>query len=329
SQSLNAYTRGSKIEIEKNGDESMKNIRMFVWWTNNEDGERVDIDLSFNGYNKNKECITHLGFSCSDATKYNCHHSGDITDGGSYGGDGATEYLDIDAEALKKNGIRYLMPVVNSYSGGPLKDINCQFGWMEREELGKTEQFDIKAVKQKTEIGVDANFANMAILDLEEEKVIWTESPNYNISSGRSAFAAVKDFDILLDKYGHNDRMSMYEMVEMAKDAKNWVEVNEPAEANIIFSVDPYKDATIEQANITAKEQDVWIKTFMTPNAPDERTKERKMQIQKDNDQEEKKEKPIEKKSLADFLLDEAKVINSVSGRKSPSRRATSPDIER
>ncbi len=306
SSSLNAYTRGSKLDMEKNEDGTMKNARMFIWWTNREDGHRVDVDLSFNAYDKNKKLVTHLGFSNSDATKYNCHHSGDITDGGEYGGKGATEYLDIDTETLRKNGIRYLMPVVNSYSGGHFKDLNCQFGWMEREELDKTEQFDITAVKQKTEIGIDADYANMAIMDLEEGKIIWTESPNYNIQSGHSALSGAKDVEILLDKYGNGDRMNMYEMVEMAKEAKGWVEIDEPSEADIVFSVDIYKDAKEGQQNITAKEQDIWIKLFMTATIPDERVKNKESVKS-----EEKEEKPIEKKSLADFLLDEERKINT------------------
>ncbi len=279
SSSMESYTKGSKLPIEKNGDEKSKDMRIFIWWTNLE-GEgydkRVDIDLSVNLYNEEKEYVAHMGYSNTSALAYGCKHSGDITNGGPANGRGVTEYIDIPIERLKEEKIRYVSAVANVYCGVPFKDLNCQFGWMEREELDKTEQFDIKAVKQKSDLTANANGIIPAIIDTYEGKVIWTDTPDFHITQGSSAMKTVNNVSYLIDKYGTNDRMNMHELARIAVAANGGEITDEPERAQIVFTKDAVKNKTEEQEVITSKDQDVWIERFMTSHIiPKPDTKER------------------------------------------------------
>ena len=265
SASTNTYTKGSIIDIEKNENAQPKNVRLFVWWTNQDKPfSSVDIDLSINLYDADKNKVASLGYSRTDGNSYGCHHSGDITDGGDFNGVGATEYIDMNMDMLKSKGIKYVAAYVNCFSGDTFNELNCQFGWMERSELDKTEQFDARAVKQKSELMAKSRGIIPIIVDVEKGNVLWLDMPDFHIQGAQNV-NNFKGFDYIMDKYCNNDRMNMYELAHIAANANGASLTNDIKEADIIFSVDNYEEKEENQTVITAKNQDVWIKEFMTP----------------------------------------------------------------
>ncbi len=264
SKSFEQYNKGSKIPIKADAEE--KNIRFFIWWTNMPEDNprsRVDIDLSVDMFGEDKKPRGELAYYDS-GEKYNCKHSGDITDGGPYDGEGACEYIDLDMKALKENGVRYVRCHINSFSGQNFEDLNVKFGWMERSELDRSEQFNIRAVKQKSELSAPARGEDTVIIDTYENKVIWLDQPNFRIQGANNISTSRDMFPILMDRYGNSDRMSMGRLAMLAIEANGGELVNNKEEADILFTIDKERKED-DQTLITAKDNDIWVGQFMTP----------------------------------------------------------------
>ncbi len=267
SESLNSYTKGSRLPLEKNEDGTPKNIRTFIWWTNAADS-RVDVDLSANLLKTNEEGqlkrVASIAYHGS-YSGYGCVHSGDITDGGQHNGDGVCEYVDMDLKELKKENIDYVQIFINSYSGQSFKEFPCKIGWQEREELDKSEQFDIKAVKQYSDLSDDYKGITSIIVDVNNAEIIYTDAPDFRVRATSNSLDAVSAFDYILDRYGKRDRMTMDEIIHLAIDTNGGEIVENPKEADIIFTMDSYENKTENQRVITSKDQDVWLGEFMAP----------------------------------------------------------------
>lgn len=124
---------GSRIPIP----DSCKVVRTFLWWTNTKNN-RTDLDLSATFYseNENEDLVLRGVLYYGNLTagrQWNCHHSGDIVDGGPYDGDGVSEFIDIDINAVKNAGIRYVFLTNIRYYGALTMeelDGHISAGWM-------------------------------------------------------------------------------------------------------------------------------------------------------------------------------------------------------
>lgn len=286
--SMNSYSRGTRIPVEKTEDGKPKNMRMFVWWTNRKDHTCVDLDLSANFYKENDGKIEYM-----DSVAYHSHynegdgaivHSGDITNGGSYKGDGVTEYIDINMEKVKMLGIDYIEVYINSYSGGPFKNIPCLGGWQEREELDKSQQFDIKAVKQTSQLNRNVQGVVMAILDVRAAEIIWMDLPAYHAVCCSNSMDTISQFGALIDRYAKGDQMTMADMVNLAIDADGGEIVDTIEEADVIFSFDAVSDVKENQELITAKDLDIWAGRFMSPYEAEDEKEDAVVSEEQEND---------------------------------------------
>lgn len=267
SNSLNSYSAGSRLPLEKDDNGKGKNIRAFIWWTNTEK-ERIDLDLSASLYRK-KDINDGLHKKVTDVyfrnqnRDYGCVMSGDITDGGNFGGSGVCEFIDINLEELKKNNIDYVQLYVNSYTGTPFEKIPCESGWQEREELDKTKQFNIKAVKQHSNLTGNYNGLVIAILDVNNEEIIWIDKPDMHAHCF-SDVSYVSDFDLLMDRYANGDRMNLYDLAQLITTENGSEIVDSPEKADTVFVVNSYENRNEEQRVVTSKDTDIWLGEFMT-----------------------------------------------------------------
>lgn len=92
----------------------------FIHWTNQENGRRVDIDLSAyfldEEFNVIDHCFYgHLGVYTKDNELY-ATHSGDFVDGGDYNGDGVSEFLLVRKTSAQKTGARYVILTCHDYT---------------------------------------------------------------------------------------------------------------------------------------------------------------------------------------------------------------------
>lgn len=315
---MNKYPKGARFSPEKDEHGQPKNIRAFVWWTNMDKdsrhsddiysygGERgrVDLDLSCNFFKKSEDGTIYPAGATAYHSGYKhngCTHSGDITNGGPAGGNGVTECIDMDIQELKKSGVDYVQLYVNSFTGQPLSEVPCLGGWQEREELDKSQTFDIKAVKQTSSLGEgDIRGVTQFLYDVKNDEIIWVDSPDLKAKTASNSLGAMSSMRLLLERYAKGDQMTMAEMVEVAVKANGGVFVDSPEKADTIFSVDAYQGRTEEQRVITAKDQDIWLGEFMSPQTPDEPLeKDRELaddlvveQDREENQEEDREEEP-------------------------------------
>lgn len=317
---MNAYPRGTRLAIEQNENGEPKNIRAFIWWTNIEDKhgsyeDRVDLDLSVNYYKKDPEApgrtnhqgavSYHSGFKLGDAAIV---HSGDVTNGGPADGAGVTEYIDCNIQKCRELGIDYIQLYVNSFTGQNFGEIPCLGGWQEREELDKSMQFDIKAVKQTSELSKNSAGVNTAIIDVQAGEMIWVDVPNLSARRASNSIGAINTMDLMLERYARGDQMTMLEMAELAVKTNGGEIVDSIEEADTIFSLDEVENVTEGQRVITAKNQDIWLGEFMSPQTIEEESIELEADAETDVTEENETEEVVTEEdsfTVADAIAEE------------------------
>ncbi|MEM5009291.1 TerD family protein [Niallia taxi] len=176
SKSLKTVVRGSKINIE----ESTKTIRSFIYWKE-ERHDRTDIDLSAIMYDENWNYLEHVSYTNLRSSKYQSYHSGDITSAPN----GASEFIDLDLESVRKYGGRYIVLSINSFTGQTFKELpECFMGWMDRENPNSGEIYEPKTIENRMDVTSESEVCIPMILDLHDNKVIWTDialksNPNF------------------------------------------------------------------------------------------------------------------------------------------------------
>lgn len=184
SKCLKPVTRGSRLPIGKD----VKSCRGFIWWTNvgnssnRWDKDRVDIDLSAAILDENFGYISHISYTNLRDAKFRGCHSGDITNGGvafnpdGSVGKGACEFIDVDIDSVVKNGGRYIVYQVYSFTGQKFSDMpHVMFGWMKREDVNSGEVFEASTVEQRIDLTSETTTAIPVLFDCVTREYIWMD----------------------------------------------------------------------------------------------------------------------------------------------------------
>lgn len=252
--SYKSMTRGSRLNLGKSYE------RFFIWWTNIKDNYRsVDLDLSMSFYSENWEFLGWVSYTNLRDTEFKCYHSGDIIDGGEFGGEGASEFIDINIEELLKNRCRYAVPQVYSYSDQSFNEIPCTFGWMERACFDSGEIYEPKTVKNQIGLTSNAKESIPVIIDCKEKQAIWADFSstipksssnnleNNLIGTTAAAYAAVNLKKATMKQVAYLNALARGEVVENMEDA------------DIIFTAD--KDSVTKQLEKEPKSKEARIIT--------------------------------------------------------------------
>lgn len=239
--------RGSRLSLDPNASI----IRLFVWWTNMKCDEtngyngyhdtRVDVDLSMCIFDDKWQMLQKISYTNLRDSSIGCCHSGDITNGGEYGGNGAAEFIDIDTDKLIEGvpNAKYIAFNVNSFTKQTFDTFPCCFGWMYRDSLGnKGEIFDASTVEMRINMNVKSKVSVPAVYDVQERKIIWMDlavdanaiAP-VNIESNSSKIASAINSIINLKKTTMLDVITY----NLCRAESLVVDRNE---ADIIFSLD-------------------------------------------------------------------------------------------
>ena len=227
-------TRGSRFDIR----EEAKVIRSFIWWTNQGD-RRIDIDLSVSIYNANWEIVSHVSYTKLRDSKFNVSHSGDIVDGGPEDGDGVSEFVDIDIDSIAANA-RYAVIQVYSFCGIPFSEMkNCNFGWMEREDVDSGEIYEPKTVEMNMRLASESSTMVLpAIIDCKERKIIWmdmSQMGKYHYF-GNNLESNVSNVNFACYAIEHMVKPTMYDIAFMNAISRGNITYNRD-EADLIFDV--------------------------------------------------------------------------------------------
>ena len=233
SKALNTISRGSKLNL---GNKENITIRPFIYWKN-ENFERVDIDLSAVFFKENinedgekvLEKVDHISYTNLKSERLNCCHSGDITSAP----EGASEFIDLDLEALRGNNVDYVALTVFSFSRQPFYDLpECFFGWMERKYPQSGEIYEPKTVVQKIDLTSKTSSSIPAIINLKTNQVIWSDlslNNKYNVESTKNSMALIVEAMVNLNK------PNLYDLFDLHTKGRGNKFVKSMEDADILF----------------------------------------------------------------------------------------------
>jgi len=168
SNALKSFARGSRFAI----GEDAKVVRAFIHWRNPDPDKLTDVDLSVMLYDENWQFREQVSYTNIRSREYPVYHSGDVRNAP----EGASEFIDLDVDALREAGVRYAIFSVHSYSEQPFNVIpECFFGWMEREFPQSGEIYEPNTVVNKSDLTANTRIAVPVVLDLFERQCIWTD----------------------------------------------------------------------------------------------------------------------------------------------------------
>lgn len=245
SKSLKTIVRGSKLPIPENTNA----LRAFIWWTNMGDNEdrwcngRVDIDLSAAIFDENWNYMEHVSYTNLRSAKYKACHSGDITNGGSTNGNGASEFLDVDIDSVVKYGARYVVYQVYSFTGQKFADMpHAMFGWMNREDVKSGEIYEPKTVEQKMDLTSQSTVCIPVIFDCVNREVIWCDM-NLSISGchshywGNNVESNLSGVEATCYSMVNMSKPNLYDLIDLHIRARG-LKVDNKEDADIIFDID-------------------------------------------------------------------------------------------
>ncbi len=164
SKSLVTLPRGAHISIPE-----ANVIRMFLYWKENAEVGRVDVDISAVAYDENWKKKFHLSYT--NLSSVGGVHSGDIQSAPN----GASEFIDIEISKSKENGVRYVTLNVFSYTHQKFTTFEAFAGVMGRDEAGSGEIYEPTTVTHRFDLAGDTAHNLPLILDLEKNELIWSD----------------------------------------------------------------------------------------------------------------------------------------------------------
>ena len=205
SAGLVRLTRGSTQPVPA-GDQ----LRMFLHWQQPE-GKRVDLDLSVAVYDEHWEFCGLCDYTTLRFADDAMVHSGDLTSAPAPLG--ASEFVDLDTEAMRVVGGRYLLPVVFSYNDVPLDRLERGFAGLMRQP---GTLFDPLAVRQRFDLSGPAKILLPFVVDLWSRRLRWYDvnlsAAGFGHDLDRYAVQLARLGLAMEDVYGTGDRVSMWEL---------------------------------------------------------------------------------------------------------------------
>ena len=164
SRSFRTIARGSRVPLP----EGCEVLRFFVWWKNGSD--RTDIDLSATMFDADfgyQDIVSYYNLK-----NYGGVHSGDIVDAPK----GASEFIDISLDKVRRQGVRYVVMTLSSYTQQPYAELpECFAGWMSRVQADSGEIYDPRTVQDRLDVTAATRIALPLVIDVQEKKVVWCD----------------------------------------------------------------------------------------------------------------------------------------------------------
>lgn len=230
SEGLRIMPRGAKEIL----NDETKTVRCFVYWENLPEGhkrERVDVDLSSTMYDKEWNYKGHI--SWTELKDMGCFHSGDITNAF----DGASEFIDINMDALEDQGVSYVLPNINVFTQQKFKDIpNLCTGWMMRQAPNTGEIYDPQTVANKVNIVSNSSINVPFILDVENRQIIYTDINVKGAGYANRVEKSKNNLALIGEAIISQPKPNLHELYTLHAEARGQLCQNKE-DADIVFSV--------------------------------------------------------------------------------------------
>ncbi len=166
-RALIAVPRGSRLPIPEG-----RRLRLFVHWME-APGQRVDLDLSVSLYDADWRFKGQCDYTHLDYGEGSLRHSGDLTSAPAPLG--ASEFVDLDIEALQARGIRHLVVIIFSYNDVPFDQLADAFAGFMLREADTGEVFDARRVAQRFDLQGTAKIAIPMLVDVADRHLRWVD----------------------------------------------------------------------------------------------------------------------------------------------------------
>lgn len=227
SKAFKTVARGSKTALPDN----KPIVRVFIWWKDLANGQRVDIDTSFAFYDDNYQLVDKCTFTKLRTTGVT--HSGDITSAPN----GACEFIDIDKSKIPEN-FRYAVMVINSYTSQNYSEMEeCFAGVMTRSAGQSGKIFDGRTVVNKFDLTADTAVVVPIAVDLKENKIIWMDA---SLNSNEGAWNMIESqsdrISYMLQGFNELVRPTLQDLFLMHAEARGTL-VESIEDADTVFSM--------------------------------------------------------------------------------------------
>lgn len=240
-----------------------KNIIAFgIYWAN-KDNERADIDLSVALFDKNGNSKDYIYYGNLKGDLHVGVHSGDYVSGQTSDEiNGAVEYIFLDKELLKKNGIKQVVSTVHGFNvpfcdadsvrvmvaekSGSLDDVNSQKTHAYSSDPAprfKGKLMDPREMHYSYRLTQNATIATNFIYDVDANEFIsldTTKGVNLGTNIAMTTMESLENNPVAADMYKayHNDVPSMYEVFATTALGCNCSITEDITQADIIFTAE-------------------------------------------------------------------------------------------
>lgn len=189
-------------------------LRMFLHWME-PPRQQVDLDLSVVLFDADWNYAGLCDYTNLVHGERAVVHSGDLTSAPAPAG--ASEYVDIDLDALADTGVRFAMPVVFSYNNIPFELLPDAFaGFMALPtRSGRTARYDPRTVRQRYDLVGSSRIHVPLLVDLERRGFLWTDVHLPDAEGYHSVWAHQEDLARIgrdLFQYFSTGRTTLWEL---------------------------------------------------------------------------------------------------------------------
>ncbi len=222
-QDLPSALMGTRFPLEGS------TVRLFMQWGQGLPAQHLDMDLSCRVAYPNKSNFC----SFSKLNIIGCKHSGDIRSIPNKVG--TAEYIDIDVDALARDGAKYVSFTCNAYSNGSITP-NLVVGWMDSKFPMKISAktgvaYDPSCVQHQVRITQGlAKGLVFGVLDIEAREVVWLEM---SFVGQVVQNLDVKGVEVLLAKL--DSKMNIGHLLELKATAQHLKKVDDTNVADEVY----------------------------------------------------------------------------------------------
>lgn len=221
---IRTYVRGTRVPFRA----EVTTVRPFIHW--HDKSGREDLDLSAGFHTDDWVSVDHISYTNLKIPQFNACHSGDVR----HRRGSCAEYIDIDIQRARDEGIRYVTVQVFNYNGRPLHTVDeCWFGLMEREFPLSNEIFDPKTASNAAALANESTSVLICAIDLDEKCYIWLDS---EIDRAQAYYENTQSQVVeLLKAVVDSGRLTVYDLLVMHAEARGTLTAD-AAQAETQFS---------------------------------------------------------------------------------------------
>lgn len=170
SQSLVALPRGSNLIIPPG-----RIVRLFLHWMEKVKSDSADLDLSAAFFGESWDFLGMCDFTDLRRGDTAAVHSGDLTSAPPP--QGASEFIDLDLDALDRACIRHVVPVVLSFDNIPFDQLEeaCAGVMVRNHPVIGDEAFDPRTVEQRFDLTGKARACVPFVIDTRQRTMRWLD----------------------------------------------------------------------------------------------------------------------------------------------------------